>query len=205
MNKPLGFSDWETLYRKQDVEKMPWYYEALDHDFDRILKELIIQSGSVLDLGTGPGTQAMALAERGFKVTATDISATAVKKAGETANKKGLSIDFREDNILETKLNEKFDLIFDRGCFHVLSEPERQTYVRNVDRLLKKGGFLFLKTFSAKEKKADGPHRFAPEDIRNFFRSPLNVRSIEESFFKGSAQPDPRALFCVIQKPHSVL
>lgn len=200
MHRPLGFKDWDTLYKEQDVEKMPWYLSALDHDFERTLKKRRIRSGAILDLGTGPGTQAMALAERGFKVVAVDISATAVKNAAKAAKRKGLKIDFRQDNILETKLKEDFDLIFDRGCFHVLSGPDRRLYIRNVTGLLKKGGFLFLKTFSVKEPGKYGPHRFASHQIRTLFVSPLHVHSIKESFFKGSFKPDPHALFCVIQK-----
>ncbi len=62
--------DWETLYRDQPVETMPWFHAGLDPDLDRALKERKITRGAVLDLGTGPGTQAIALAERGFAVTA---------------------------------------------------------------------------------------------------------------------------------------
>ena len=200
MSKPAFFSDWETLYKDQDVEKMPWYHPMLDHDFERILKERHILNGAVLDLGTGPGTQAIALAERGFKVVATDISESAIKKAAETIRGKGLAIDFRRDDIVETKLGETFDIILDRGCFHVLEESKRATYVRHLDHLLKKGGFLLLKTFSAKESMQDGPHRFTPQDIREIFTPGFTICSAEESFFMGNHKPDPCALFCVIQK-----
>jgi hypothetical protein len=89
----------------------------------------------------------------------------------------------------------------DRGCFHVLEESKRAAYVRNVDHLLKKGGFLFLKTFSAKEAFQDGPHRFTPEDIGGIFAPAFVVCSAEESFFMGNHKPNPCALFCVLQKP----
>ena len=180
---------------------MPWYHPALDHDFDSTLKERHILKGAVLDLGTGPGTQAIALAERGFKVVATDISESAIKKAEEMVRGKGLAVDFLRDDILETKLDETFDIILDRGCFHVLEESKRAAYVQNVGHLLKKGGFLFLKTFSAKETLQDGPHRFTPQDIRAIFSPVFTVCSSEESFFMGNHKPNPRALFCVIQKP----
>ena len=201
MSKPAFFSDWETLYKIVEVEKMPWYHPALDHDFERIFKERHILKGTVLDLGTGPGTQAIALAERGFKVMATDISESAIKKASEAILGKGLSIDFLQDDIVETKLDETFDVILDRGCFHVLEESKRAAYVRNMNRLLKKGGCLLLKTFSAKESMQDGPHRFTPQDIRAIFSPVFTVCSSEESFFMGNHKPNPCALFCVLQKP----
>ena len=75
------FPDWEGLYRQDDVESMPWFQPELDHDVAAALVALGVEKGRVLDLGTGPGTQAIALAERGFAVTATDLSAAAVEKA----------------------------------------------------------------------------------------------------------------------------
>ena len=79
--------DWEALYREQDAEKMPWFTPELDHDFAEVLKSLKIRSGHVLDLGTGPGTQAIALTELGFDVVASDISESAVRQA-EARSKK---------------------------------------------------------------------------------------------------------------------
>lgn len=200
MERPLGFENWETLYKKEDVKKMPWYLPGLDHDFERALKMKKIRSGDVLELGAGPGTQSITLAERGFRVVGTDISATAVKKAAQAARKKGVTVKFRRDDIVHTRLKKPVDVIFDRGCFHVLSDAERKIYVRHAARLLKKGGFLFLKTFSVKQKGDWGPHRFKPADIRRFFSPKLAVLSVKESVFRGSFKPDPRALFCVIQK-----
>src|SRR6266508_2149245 len=64
----------EELYQQQEVESMPWFNPELDYDLEKALDELGLRSGSALDLGTGPGTQAIHLARRGFTVTATDIS-----------------------------------------------------------------------------------------------------------------------------------
>ena len=53
------FPDWEHKYQTEDAETMPWYHPELDHDLDRSLHEMKIESGSLLDLCTGPGTQAV--------------------------------------------------------------------------------------------------------------------------------------------------
>src|ERR671921_1665967 len=76
-----AFPDWETLYKNQKVESMPWYNENLDADLEEELERRKIIQGKILDLGTGPGTQAIKLHERGLSVTATDLSETAIKKA----------------------------------------------------------------------------------------------------------------------------
>jgi len=194
------FPDWEELYREQDVEKMPWFTPELDHDFSLALKSLRICSGHVLDLGTGPGTQAIALAELGFDVVASDISDSAVRKAEVRAKQKGRALLFLKDDILATRLKGPFDVIFDRGIFHVFPPGKRGAYVQNVDGLLKKGGFLFLKCFSDKEPAGEGPHRISETEIRGSFNPVLQVLTIRETFFKGVRQPSPRALFCILQK-----
>jgi SAM-dependent methyltransferase len=75
MTRPRGFPSWEELYQKDTIERLPWYWPALDPDLEAALARHGMASGRILDQGTGPGTQAIALAERGFTVTATDISA----------------------------------------------------------------------------------------------------------------------------------
>lgn len=199
-NEKREFPDWERLYREERVESMPWYYEPLDADFEQALGELGAASGRALDLGTGPGTQAMALAARGLKVTATDLSETAVTNAGTIAREKGLDIDWRQDDILDTRLEGGFDFIFDRGCFHVLPPAQRGRYAATVHRLLKPGGYLFLKCFSHLETMEGGPYRFTPDSVRAIFEGLFAIRSIRAASFMGTLESAPRALLCVMQK-----
>ncbi len=119
-----------------------------------------------LDLGTGPGTQALWLAKRGFKVIGSDLSESAIKRARNVyANEK--NVDFMVDNILNSKFKDnEFDYIFDRGCFHVFAPEDRQKYITKIKKILKDNGILFLKCFSNKEPMEEGPFKFSPEDMR---------------------------------------
>jgi cyclopropane fatty-acyl-phospholipid synthase-like methyltransferase len=194
------FPHWEDLYREQEIESLPWFNPELDEDLEKALGELGLRSGSALDLGTGPGTQAIHLARRGLAVTATDISEAAIRLASEKAQKEGLEITWEQDDILDTRLDRQFDLIFDRGCFHVLAPERRGDYVKTVNGLLKTGGYLFLKCFSRLQPGEQGPYRFTPEQIREIFGSRLNVLSIKETVYQGTLDPLPRALFCTLRK-----
>ena len=194
------FPDWEKFYREQNVENMPWFTPVLDEDFVQGLKELNIYSGRVLDLGTGPGTQATALAELGFDVVASDISGSAIKKAEARAQEKGLPVCFVQDDILATHLKGPFDIVFDRGIFHVFPPAKRTDYVRNVHDLLKEGGYLFLKCFSVAEPPGEGPYRISEEELRHSFEPVFKICTVRASFFTGVRRPEPRALFCVLRK-----
>lgn len=194
------FPDWEEFYKEKRFEAMPWFHPVLDPDLDRALKDLRIDSGKALDLGTGPGTQAMALAERGFEVTATDISITAVRKAASIAAEKGLAIDFRQDDILDSTLSVQFDLVFDRGCLNVLAAQKRPDYLAAMERLIKPGGFLFLKAISRIQGVQEGPHHFTPAEIKGLFSRSFALISVEGSVMQGTIVPPPMVYFCVLKR-----
>ncbi len=101
---------------------MPWYNENFDSDLERELdqRKIIANGKKFLDLGTGPTTQAIWLAKRGFKVIGSDLAEAAINRARKThAHEK--NVNFMVDDIPNTKFkSDEFDYIFDRGCFHVL-------------------------------------------------------------------------------------
>lgn len=157
------FPNWNDLY-KQPVETMPWYNKDLDADLEDALDTTKITDGRFLDLGTGPGTQAVQSAKRGFEVTGADLSENAINKARKLSDK----VNFIVDDILDSKLGDKqFDYVFDRGCFHVMPVKERQKYVKEIKRILNDNGILFLKCFSIKEARDNGPHRFSKDEIKD--------------------------------------
>lgn len=200
MNQKPHLRNWEQLYQEQEVESMPWFNGDLDPDIEKKLTKLNLTKGSVLDIGTGPGTQAIILAERGFQVTATDLSETAIKKAAAKAAEKGLNVNWQQDDILHSKVSGEFDVIIDRGCFHIFPPENRQDYLNVVYSLLKPKGYLLLKCFSYLETREGGPHRFTPEEIREIFSPKLQVVSIEETVYYGNLDPHPLALFNTMQK-----
>jgi cyclopropane fatty-acyl-phospholipid synthase-like methyltransferase len=196
---PTG--DWEKLYATSDVATLPWYNPDLDTDIDRALKAHRLRGGRILDLGTGPATQAMNLAKRGFDVVATDISASAIKKAKASAKEAGLSITFLVDNVLKSKLAPNLvDAIMDRGVFHVLPKEKRPVYVETVHRVLRANGWLFLKCFSDKEPGTWGPHRIAEGELLGYFRGPFEVLSVVQTVFQGNVKPAPKALFATFRR-----
>lgn len=40
-----------------------------------------------------------------------------------------LDISFIQDDIFKSRLDQEFDFVFDRGCFHVFHSDLRQDYV----------------------------------------------------------------------------
>jgi 2-polyprenyl-3-methyl-5-hydroxy-6-metoxy-1,4-benzoquinol methylase len=144
----------------------------------------------------------MALAERGLVVTASDVSAAAIEYATRKASARGVGVRFVQDDILATSLAGPFDVIFDRGCFHVLKPAQRLAYLAAMHRLLAPSGWLFLKTFSHHQFGTFGPYRFAPDDIRRLFDDTAGFRVLDviDAVFQGQLDPYPKALFSTIRR-----
>lgn len=191
---------WDNRYMNEPDTQMPWFYPDLDPDLKSALKSLSMASGSFLDLGTGPGTQAVELAKLGFMVTASDISSTALSEAKKRADAAGVEISFVEDNILETTITGKFDYIFDRGCFHVLPPHRWKPYAQIIQGIIKPGGILFLKCFSTNEPGTHGPYRVGRDDIRISFSEDFEIISIIDTVYQGTLDPLPKALFCIMRR-----
>jgi len=179
---------------------MPWFYPDLDPDLAQALDRLGISSGKALDLDTGPGTQAIALAKRGFDVTATDLSSAAIASAERRAAAEGVQVRFLQNDILASQIEETFDVVFDRGCFHMIDPEHRAAYAQRVHGLVELLGHLFLKTLSVKQPGTQGPHRLAPKDIASVFGSRFDLMSITETAYQGMLDPPPLALFCVLRR-----
>jgi cyclopropane fatty-acyl-phospholipid synthase-like methyltransferase len=200
LRKSINKSHWDDVYKRLEIEEMPWFNPKLDRDIEKALNDLKIKKGSALDIGTGPGTQAIELAKRGFKVTATDISKTAIRKAFRRTEAEEVEISFLTDDILNSKLDDRYNLAIDRGCFHVINPSKRADYVIVVHNILKARGYLFLKCFSFKEPPGPGPYRFKAEEIKELFEPLFKIHPIKESSFKGTLPRAPKALFCILQK-----
>ena len=197
------FPDWNNLYNTQNVKTMPWYNENLDSDLEEELERGKISKGRILDLGTGPATQAIQLSKIGLEVTGSDVSEAAIRRARElyVHKDKDKEINFTVDNILNSKLKDKmFNYVFDRGCFHVLPIDKRPVYIKEVKRILDDNGRLFLKCFSIKEPRQEGPYKFSETEIRQLFGNEFVIISVKDTVYQGTLDPLPRALFVVMSK-----
>ncbi len=199
---------WEERYRETPAEELPWYRPDLDPDLGEALEGLLAEEpdlagARVLDLGAGPGTQAVALARRGFRVTASDIAAAALEQAARHAREAGVELALVQDDILDSRLRGPFDLVLDRGCLHTLPREAFPAYAAQVARLLRPGGWLLLKCFSEEERREEGPpNRLSPEELRALLEGPFAIRRIERSTFphREPGEPPFRALLCLARR-----
>ncbi|KAL3618976.1 hypothetical protein CASFOL_037204 [Castilleja foliolosa] len=106
---------------------------------------------SVLDVGTGNGLLLQELSKKGFSdLTGTDYSEGAIALARNLADRDGFSsIKFLVDDILDTKLDLKFQLVTDKGTLdavglHPDGPLKRIMYWDSVSELVAPGGILVI-------------------------------------------------------------
>jgi SAM-dependent methyltransferase len=120
------------------------------------------QPGRALDLGCGTGRDAVHLAQQGWTVTGIDGVPQALSEARERAGSAGVDVNWVEGDVTridELGLNERFDLVLDRGCFHGLDREQQLACARGVNVLAAPGAELLMFAFSP------GRHGPAPRGI----------------------------------------
>lgn len=200
MSQDKKFPDWDSFYKESNVEEMPWYEKNLDPDLKYQIDTMNLTKGKFLDLGTGPGTQAIELSKLGFESTGTDIAESAINKAKELSD----DVNFVVDDILNSSFSDKvFDFILDRGCFHVFEPSLRKNYLNQIKRILKNDGILFLKVMSTKERGLpddEGPYKFSEQDVLDVFEKDFEIIEIISTVYYGILDPLPKAIFAVIKQ-----
>ncbi len=129
----LIYPDWEASIARQSTQ------------LDSVICELWgDRVKTVLDAACGVGTQAIGLAQLGYQVTGSDISATAVARAKREAAKRGLEIRFGRADLrsLSSSYADSFDLVIacDNAIPHLLSDQEIQDSFRELYRRVASGG-----------------------------------------------------------------
>jgi SAM-dependent methyltransferase len=129
-------------------------------------------AGTALDLGCGTGTNAIYLAQQGWKVTGIDFARRAIRIARRKARKLGLEVDLQVGDVTHLEsLVGQFDLILDIGCLHNLDDHGREAYLHLVKRLLAPGGTFLV--YLILRQNPDDPGRGLLE---------ANISEINEQF-----------------------
>ncbi len=122
-----------------------WYAKNTGRDRSRFTKvarriaERARPGCEVLEVAPGPGYLAIELAQRGYRVTALDVSASFVKIARENAAAAGVAVDVRHGNAAALPLTDaSFDFVVCVAAFKNFSDPIGA--INEMYRVLRPGG-----------------------------------------------------------------
>lgn len=112
----------------------------------RIMNELIPQNSRILDCAAGTGVYAFYLADKGYEVTATDITPRHIEIINNTLKEKTYKMNTSVLDATDMSMfaDESFDVVLNMGPFyHLLTEEQRERCMSESLRVLKKGGLIF--------------------------------------------------------------
>ncbi len=184
---------------------------------------LDVTTMSFMDVGCGNGRNSVYLArEFGMKGVGFDIAESAIDTARQLG--RGLPIKFYVHNLGEPDLAEpdlSCDLVLDMMVSHCLNKAERQNYRSEILRVLRPGGFMFVKTFlregdehakrMIREHPAGEPgsyihpmigileHTWGEEEFREFWGDDFRVHLLHRShgYQRWGGQPYKRRYMVV--------
>ncbi len=194
---PQNGPEWDAVYASERPEQLPWYTEAADADLIELFERLAPDRSWVLDIGTGLGQLAVAAAERGHQVVATDVSKRALDEAAQRTP--DLPVLWLEDDITDSRIHRQFDIAFDRGCLHVLQPDAAARYAGSVASLLRPGGLLLLKTHDSQEGDRHGTLPYTRAALEELFEGSFEIVEEHASDFPGP-QATPRARLFALRR-----
>ncbi len=106
-----------------------------------------VEEKNILDLGCGTGRNSNYLADLYNKVIGIEISKTALDIAKTRAHNMGVSVDYRLGDIGEKYdiPDNSIDVVLDITSSNSLDEKGREVYLEEVQRVMKKGGYFFVR------------------------------------------------------------
>ncbi|HSP15748.1 MAG TPA: class I SAM-dependent methyltransferase [Thermoanaerobaculia bacterium] len=132
----LVYSDWTASIERQSTV------------LDGIIRHAAPGAKIVADVACGIGTQTLGLAARGYEMIASDVSPGAIGRARREAAARGLTIDFRCDDMtaLTTYGDASADVVIacDNAIPHLLSDDEIVRAFRQFRRVVRGQGLVII-------------------------------------------------------------
>ncbi len=140
----------------------------------------------VLEIGCGEGGSALYLAEKGYGVTAFDLSPVAIEKTQAKSRTLNLNVTAFVADVNDYKPTESYDMIFSSGTLQYLHPDNRARFIRDIQEATNSGGINILHTFVEKPfvKKAPDAEKneflWTSGEILNLYKSWRTLDFLEE-------------------------
>lgn len=164
--------------------KFPWIMARIERESARL------QGRHLLEVGCGMGFDSVEFLRRGVRVTASDLTPTAVALARRHFEIEGLQPeDVRVENARGLSFpDQTFDAVWARGVIHATGDPAAA--VREIRRVLKPGGRAIICHFYRRPSWMYWLSRLGRENIEfkdedppaNEFLSEKAIRALFEGF-----------------------
>lgn len=183
-------SDQASWNERYATHATPWDSGEPSTELRRVLEEHAMTPCELLEIGCGTGTNAVFLAQQGFRVTAVDISSLAIERARKRAAEAQVSVDFRADDLLApATLDGSYPFVFDRGVYHALRREDLGGFLDTLSRVTGPGGRYLVLAGNANDPSdpEKGPPRVQAREMCEELDPLFELISLREFVFDGIA------------------
>lgn len=205
-------SHWDQRYVSGDT---PWNSGIVSRELVRVLQEERISPCRAFEFGCGAGTNAVALAQQGFEVTAADFSPVAIGHARALAAEAGVSVRFVATDLCQPQdlrstlgaegvaaCEQKCSFLFDRGCYHCIRRLNLAGFMETVAWLAAPQARLLVLCGNANDDQIKhGPPRVTAFEIREEWGRLFEIERIREFRFEDrGGVPGPQGWSCLMTR-----
>ena len=194
--EPRDAASWEAFHRRVPESEQAWVGAA-----DPVTMGALAahgRGGSLWDVGTGHGAIAVAAAERGYRVVATDVSDTALARAAENAP--DAAVLWVRDDVTASMLHGASDVVIDRGTLHTLPPASRPGYARTLARRTRTGSIAIITVHTPPGDSRVRTHPMSALDVATLLGPAFELVDGIEGTFAGRLDPAPPSVTCVLRR-----
>jgi methyl halide transferase len=209
----MKYPDIDRIYRTVPLDAIPWNVGTPPEALVALVESGSVRPCRTIDLGCGAGTYAIYLAGLGFDVTGVDSSKTAIGIAEKITQEKGVRCRFIVADLLGDlhEVSGTFDFAFDWELLHHIFPDDRETYVRNVHKVLNPGATYLSVCFSEQDPQFGGTGKFrttrigttlyfsSESELRELFLPYFAIRELKTIEIGGKYGPH-RAVYALLER-----
>jgi len=182
-------SEYRDCIRQRYIAgEAPWDSGRPSTELVRALGAGLLPGKTALEFGCGTGTNAIELAQRGYRVTAVDLADVAVERGREKARQARVTVDFRVGDLTRMDFDTPFDVLFDSGVYHGIRSRDLDGFLRTVKRASRRGTRWLSLAGNAREPHPQGPPVVREEDFRLELGTLFDFLEVRE--FRFDLRPD---------------
>lgn len=177
--------DWNQRYADKNT---PWDSGVPSKELQRVFSEGWFKPCPMLEIGCGTGTNAIWLAQQGFKVTACDLAPLAIEQARRKGEQAGVCVRFVVADVLQLpELGGPFQFVFDRGVYHHLRTVDLARFQQALAKYTQPGSYYLTLAGNANDPQPpeNGPPRVSAQEIVSELCPLFDIVQMREFHFDG--------------------